>query len=585
MTILDGKYLVGCALGEGGFGITYIGWDLQLRARVAVKEFFPAGIVYRDNTQGSEVSVFSGSGEAYFSHDRERFLQEARMLARFDGNPGVVNVKNYFKENGTAYIVMEYLEGVNLAVLAEQNDGKLPFQQVLKLLELPMKALGGMHRQNTYHRDISPENLMVTGDGRVKLIDFGSSRTDAQDKSRFLKVRAGFSPLEMYADEDREGAYSDIYALCATIYKTVTGVTPPAAADRVRQDTLVAPIRAGAKDMTPAQEQALLKGLAVRPEDRFQRVEDLQDALSADARPSRRIPRVPRWALACAAAVVVAAAVGLFLLLRARPPRFELTEEMFSEAPILYDCYVEKSGYPCEIRAYISGNSVCFTKWEGDRRMPEDDWRRVPMDGATLGRILDALRDSDLPICELNLQNLRLETLKPLSKPWPNDLILNIDCCALPEDWSTLADMGDSLVSLHLNGEYDAGDLNWMSSLTGLYWLAIGGDGVDVESISKLDWLSGISIGSDSIEDLTPFTRMKNLTGLSVLGSGLRDLSPLANMPWLVDLEIPNNDVTDLSPLAGLKKLRHVDATGNRISDFSPIERDGIEIVGRNAQR
>ena len=100
-TILDGKYLVGCVLGEGGFGITYVGWDLQLHTMVAIKEYFPTGIVFRDNTQSNVVSVFSGSGEEYYLHDREKFLEEARMLAKFDGNPGVVSVKNYFKENGT----------------------------------------------------------------------------------------------------------------------------------------------------------------------------------------------------------------------------------------------------------------------------------------------------------------------------------------------------------------------------------------------------------------------------------------------------------------------------------------------------
>ena len=331
-TILDGKYLVGCVLGEGGFGITYVGWDLQLHTMVAIKEYFPTGIVFRDNTQSNVVSVFSGSGEEYFLHDREKFLEEARMLAKFDGNPGVVNVKNYFKENGTAYIVMEYVQGINLAVLMEQNGDKLPFSRVMKLLEMPIKTLGEMHRQNTFHRDISPENLMVTNDNVVKLIDFGSTKTNKKDKSRFLKVRPGYSPLELYTTGGQEGPYSDIYALSATIYKAVTGITPPPATERITEDNLVPPIKAGAKGMSLSQERALMKGLAVRAEDRYQRVEDLYAGLcgnkgankngdgnkGGNGNRDRKGGPSPKM-LAIAAVAVLAVALGLFFLLRGKP--------------------------------------------------------------------------------------------------------------------------------------------------------------------------------------------------------------------------------------------------------------------------
>lgn len=580
-TILNGQYLVGCLLGEGGFGITYVGMDLRLRTMVAIKEFFPTGVVYRDNAQNNAVCVFSGSGEAIFFHDREKFLEEARMLARFDGNPGVVGVKNYFCENGTAYIIMEYVQGITLDALAEHSDGRLPFRQVLRLLELPMRTLAEMHRQNTFHRDISPENLMIADGGVVKLIDFGATRTGDATKSTFLKVRPGYSALEMYADEGREGAWSDIYSLCATIYRVTTGVTPPPAADRVQQDTLVPPIDAGATGMSPAQERALMKGLAVRPEDRFQCMGDLSEALAVGMPPKRRLPL---RALVAGLAAAVCVALGLFLLLRSRPAPFALTEDMFKAAPELWAGYQAESGYPCEARVYVTGSDIRFTRYEGD-----DDWsqteRRDPMDGKQLKRTLDTLRASGIPIGEIVLQNLRLESVEGLDAPWPNPLHLIVDQCDMPDDWRGLAGMGDSLVSLHIGGRCDNSDLSWMTALTGLKWLALGGEGIDLESVSKLQWLPGLSFGEAGIRDLTPFTRMQALTALCLPGCKVSDLSPLAGMPWLECLEIPGNDISDLSPLAGLENLRLVNVTANRIRDFSPIQRDGIEIIGQDEQR
>ena len=583
-TILNGQYLVGCPLGEGGFGITYLGMNLRLQAAVAIKEYFPTGSVYRDSAQGNTVCVFSGDGEVRFLHDRERFLKEARMLARFDGNPGVVGVRNYFCENGTAYIVMEYVQGITLAALAEHSGGRLPFGQVLRLLELPMKTLGEMHRQNTFHRDISPENLMIANGGVVKLIDFGATRTADTAKSRVLKVRPGYSALELYADERREGAWSDIYSLCATIYRVVTGVTPPPAAERAQRDTLVPPIQAGATGMTFAQEGAVLKGMAVQAEDRFQRVEDLAAALSGDGYKPRRKQRLPLWLLPVAAVMLVVA-LGLFLFFRGRPEPFALTEDMFTGAPEIWAGYQEDYGYPCQARVCISGGDVRVTRYEGDNDWSPRDWQRVPVEKGRLKRILDALRTSGIPVGEIMLQNLRLESLDGLDTPWPNPVRLIVDQCAMPPDWSALGGMGDSLTALHISGACDNSDLSWMTALTGLRWLALGGEGIDLESVSKLQWLPGLSFGEAGIRDLTPFTRMKGLTALCLPGCEVSDLSPLADMPWLESLALPGNDVSDLSPLAGLKNLRHVDVSANRIRDFSPIQRDGIGIVGQYEQR
>ena len=262
-TILKGQYLVGCALGEGGFGITYIGWDMFLHIPVAIKEYFPSGVVIRDQGQHT-VSVFAGKDEESFLQGRSSFFREAQKVAKFDNNVGVVSVKNCFLENGTAYIIMEYISGINLGAYAELHGGKLTFTETLKLLRTPILTLEELHRASTWHRDISPENLMLTKDGKVKLIDFGSAmESDREKKTRVLMIRAGYSPVEMYSSTGEDGPYSDVYSMAATIYKLITGVTPPPATDRLDNDPLVPPSALGVKDISHAQEAALLKGMAV----------------------------------------------------------------------------------------------------------------------------------------------------------------------------------------------------------------------------------------------------------------------------------------------------------------------------------
>ena len=278
-TILKGQYLVGCALGEGGFGITYIGWDMFLHIPVAIKEYFPSGVVIRDQGQHT-VSVFAGKDEESFLQGRSSFFREAQKVAKFDNNVGVVSVKNCFLENGTAYIIMEYISGINLGAYAELHGGKLTFTETLKLLRTPILTLEELHRASTWHRDISPENLMLTKDGKVKLIDFGSAmESDREKKTRVLMIRAGYSPVEMYSSTGEDGPYSDVYSMAATIYKLITGVTPPPATDRLDNDPLVPPSALGVKDISHAQEAALLKGMAVQVKSRYQTMEEFFDGL------------------------------------------------------------------------------------------------------------------------------------------------------------------------------------------------------------------------------------------------------------------------------------------------------------------
>ncbi len=278
-TILNGKFYVGEALGEGGFGITYIGRDIKLDMKIAIKEFYPNGYVNRNNTISPQVndSVTAGRKD-FFQNGRTRFLKEAQILARFYGESGIVDVRDFFEENNTAYIIMEYLEGVDLKTYLKQN-GKLTPDQTINMLMPVMNSLKKVHAQGLIHRDISPDNIMIVGD-KIKLLDFGAARTisAAANKSLSVMLKPGYAPEEQYRSKGNQGPWTDIYALCATMYKCITGVTPDDATQRVFSDEVKTPSAMNIA-IKPEIEKAIMRGMSVHQSDRYQCIEELIKAL------------------------------------------------------------------------------------------------------------------------------------------------------------------------------------------------------------------------------------------------------------------------------------------------------------------
>ena len=283
-TILNGKYLIGRALGEGGFGITYLGWDLNLEMKLAIKEYYPSGFVTRDRSTSATVTPFTGEKGDFFAHGRDKFMVEAKLLAKFYALPGVVSVRDFFLENGTAYIVMEFIDGVTLKEYLRRMGGRLPAGTVFSLLKPVVEALGQVHKAGLIHRDISPDNIMLTKDGTVKLLDFGAAREISPDgeKSNTVNIKTGYAPEEQYRTHGSQGPWTDVYALCATIYKCLTGITPEESLERLRNDTVVPPSRLGIA-IPPIQEAALMRGMAVMGQERFRSVEALHRALYGGA--------------------------------------------------------------------------------------------------------------------------------------------------------------------------------------------------------------------------------------------------------------------------------------------------------------
>ena len=278
-TRLIGHYTIEGVLGQGGFGITYLGIDELHEKKVAIKEFFPQGIVTRNIEYQDTVTVtFVGEKDNY-EKGKERFLKEARTMAKFSKDEGIVKALDFFEINNTAYIVMEYLEGITLKQYLRENQRIAP-EDLIELLVPLIESLAEIHSQGMIHRDISPDNIMVLPDGRIKLMDFGAARdyTEFGEKSLSIVLKPGYAPPEQYQTHGIQGPWTDIYALCATMYKCITGENPPDAIDRVIDDHLKKISEFGIV-IPPQEEAAIIKGMSVSAKDRYQDIRDFCEDL------------------------------------------------------------------------------------------------------------------------------------------------------------------------------------------------------------------------------------------------------------------------------------------------------------------
>ena len=305
---LANRYLVGKVIGFGGFGVTYIAWDTTLKIRVAIKEYLPSEFATRAVGQ-TKVTIFSGNKAEQFNDGMVKFLDEAQRLKKFQDEPGIVRIYDSFEENNTAYIVMEYLDGETLTKHLEQN-GKIPVGDAIAMLTPVFRSLENVHKVGIIHRDIAPDNIMITKDNHVKLIDFGAARYATTSHSRSLTViiKAGYSPEEQYRSRGNQGPHTDVYALAAVLYRMITGTTPPDAMERKaylesrRKDSLVPPSK-NCK-ITKSQENAILNAMNIRIEDRTKTADEFLKQLTSKTPVQRVIGKVktidiwswPLWA-------------------------------------------------------------------------------------------------------------------------------------------------------------------------------------------------------------------------------------------------------------------------------------------------
>ena len=595
-TILNGRYMVGRVLGQGGFGITYLAWDESLKARVAVKEYMPNEMAAR---VGTTVSVAMKSRAEDFAYGLERFQEEARTLAKFMGQPNIAGVTDYFDENGTSYFVMDYIEGISFKTYIANAGGKVSVEEALNVMIPVLRALTAVHAEGFIHRDVTPDNIYITKDGNVKLLDFGSARYSLGDKSKSLDVvlKVGYAPKEQYTRRGRQGPYTDVYSCSACLYAAITGYLPPESLERLDHDELVPPSQMGV-EIPLYLERAILKGLAVQLENRFQTAGEFLEALEsqevvelppekgqgagtgADSQAAGsqgqtgpqqaqlKSPAQPKKSLLAkiaAAAAVAAVAFAAVALVVSRNP---------SDGP------GGKSG------TGVVGQGESGAGGQNGAAQPEAPIPTVTIAGEEYPVNLEeldlsgkGLADSDMAnlgqMTELKSLNLEgnpdisdltalagLTVLEELKLPSPSQIsdlsplsgLTGLTSLSMVENW------GKEQQPLSMIQDYSS-----LAGLTGLKELSLSV--TNLGDFSFLDGMNGLEtlrlVGSVVTEDLTYFGKFTNLKELRVYTANLKSvegIEGLQNLEYLriteVDEQLFLDDLTFLENMKGLQYLR-----------------------------
>ena len=597
-TVLNGRYIIGRVLGQGGFGITYLALDTQLNAKVAIKEFIPSEISTR--VGGTTVSVMMDTKSEEFAYGAERFQEEARTLAKFIGNPNIAAVTSYFDENDTSYFVMDYIEGISFKTYIANHGGKISVEETLNVMIPALRALTAVHAEGFIHRDVTPDNIYITKDGMVKLLDFGSARYSIGDKSKSLDVilKVGYAPKEQYIRRSRQGPFTDVYSCAACFYAALTGFLPPESLERMDNDTLV-PVSQCGIEIPEYLDKAILKGLAVQPEDRFQSAAEFLDAIesqrvvevpvSGGAAPAPEKKKAkPALIAGIAAAVIVVLGIGIVIggggqmtvdedgeevqLVEAEVPSITIRGQIYStditelslDELVLTDAEFEQLKYMVNLRELDLPASSEITNLAPLTNLNQLQVLRMN-DGDSICSVTDLT-----PLASLtNLENLQLtcmaENLSPLSG-LTNLKVLSLRLPVTVDDISFLSNL-TSLQSLNIqdnssgNAHIILDDLTPLSGLTKLQELRLGVDG-----IADFDWAQNLT----ELRELTFWGNEATYTDLD----GLKKLTKLQSLtlpyPAIVGNEELDPEPYDIQGLAGLTELTHLQMYAG-VKDLSPL--------------
>lgn len=314
-TILFNRYVIGLAVGSGGFGIVYRAWDMKLETVIAIKEFYVSRLVYR--AEGTKKVIINKKNFDEFEYRKRRFLVEAQIMAKFGSHRSIPNVFEFFEENNTAYIVMELLNGVTLSEYLHQTGGKIDTNFAVKIANEVSAALKTLHERNIIHRDVAPDNIFIcTGkDIRIKLMDLGAAQLkDSTDDVIDIILKPGYSPPEQYDKTKNIGPWSDIYALGATLYMMLTGVKPDESTNRKITDEVATVIELNS-DISENLNNTIMKSMAIETHMRFKNIDEFVKALNGEKKilslPKERKKRKRRKIYSViAASLIVVVCIG-----------------------------------------------------------------------------------------------------------------------------------------------------------------------------------------------------------------------------------------------------------------------------------
>lgn len=288
-TVVGNRYLLGKVLGRGGFGITYIALDLQNNLNCAIKEYMPSEHSSRSNNSLNIIPNHDDRSIKTYKHGKEKFLLEVKTLQSLGKNPNVVNIWNYFPQNNTAYLVMEYLDGQNMRQMIKSQSTGINVNLAKEVFVTVASALMPIHNKGILHRDISPENIIITNSGQIKLIDFGAARSyvSAQNNGLSILLKPGYAPLEQYDKHGNQGPWTDVYALCATFYNVISGRRPVDAQFRKRGQRLPTLAELGC-EVTQTTSNVIARGMELDINKRYKSFGQLLNDIDISTKPKQR---------------------------------------------------------------------------------------------------------------------------------------------------------------------------------------------------------------------------------------------------------------------------------------------------------
>lgn len=330
---LNHRYKVQHVIAEGGMGLVYFGFDEVLQTQVSIKEFFPRKYSMRQG--GKELRPYEGEAEEFFKSGLEKFINEARTLARFGSYDSVVSTRDFFYENNTGYIVMDYIDGVTVRELIEK-EGKMKPERVLALMKPVLYAMSAIHEAGLLHRDIAPDNLILRSNGSLVLIDFGTARflNDDEEKTMTIYYKSGYSASEQYAPDMEKGPFTDLYGICATMYYMLTGIKPQESIQRILKDRVVPLENFHNISLEKEKKELIMQGMAIQSSERIKNVDALYEKLYKEAEAENK-KGLKGMAYKIALLIVIFSIMFVCVKIGASYSKKEVTVPVASQTPIV----------------------------------------------------------------------------------------------------------------------------------------------------------------------------------------------------------------------------------------------------------
>lgn len=609
-SVLLGKYIVGKVIGKGGFGITYLAYDIKNEKKVAIKEYYPSALAARGG-DGCTVVMTDSEEAAVFKNGIEKFYEEASLVSRFNGNPAIVSVYEFFYENDTAYFVMELLDGCTLKSYIAKY-GVLSPEEALFIADNVSGALIIAHSINVLHRDISPDNIMICRDGNIKLIDFGAARQVLADNPKSMSVilKQGFAPLEQYQKRGKQGPWTDIYSFGATLYYALTQDCLDDPMTRMDDD---AEFLSNKYDIEGQLWEVIEHSLELRIADRYQDAFELRNALrkinyapKPIVLPEDKREEAPAQAENTADSGAQTAKEELPKTVQTvRENNVQPTAVTVQETSAIAQAQTEvpKNKNKAKIIGIASAAAVVAVGGIITAvAMLSSGGGEIPTSGGNAAYYSEEAAVTTTPketektsktTAKTTAKTTKKTTAKTTAAPTEGKTTTTTTTAKVTTTTTTTAKVTTPTtttkatttttkpVTEALAKDVIIAGKSYSADTTEIKLEGAGLKNSDIKNLKDLKKLTIVIINDNNISDLSVFSEMSWLEGLWINNNSVSDLSPLKDLKNLKYLSVEDNNISSLSPLSGTRNLEQLWCGGNPISDLSPISKNkGLIYLG-----